>query len=72
MSIAQTHTSEPEIYRDPWRWVWMLSLLLPALVAAGPALMWWSSEVTALWWPLLFLYVAVPLADYAEHYGLEG
>jgi hypothetical protein len=39
---------------------------------SGPELMWWFSEATALWWPLLFLYVAVPLADYAEHYGLEG
>jgi alkane 1-monooxygenase len=63
MSIAQTHTPEPDVYRDPWRWVWMISLLSPALVAAGPLLMLWTSEVTALWWPLLFLYVAVPLAD---------
>ena len=63
MSIDQTHTPEPAIYRDPWRWVWMISLLSPALVGAGPLLMLWTSEVTALWWPLLFLYVAVPLAD---------
>jgi alkane 1-monooxygenase len=41
----------------------MISLLSPALVGAGPLLMLWTSEVTALWWPLLFLYVAVPLAD---------
>ena len=50
-------------YRDPWRWVWMVSLFAPALVAAGPLLMWLTGDVTALWWPLLFLYGVVPVVD---------
>jgi len=64
MSSTHTHSPQPEIYRDPWRWVWTLSLLSPALVAAGPLLMLWTADVTALWWPLLFLYGFVPVADW--------
>ena len=61
-----THTRASEknvIYTDPWRWVWLVSLFAPALVAAGPWLMWLTGDVTALWWPLVFLYGVVPLAD---------
>ena len=50
-------------YRDPWRWMWMLSLFVPAFVAMGPWLMQWAGDAKALWWPLIFLYVVVPLAD---------
>ncbi|MFM7698362.1 MAG: fatty acid desaturase, partial [Limnohabitans sp.] len=50
-------------YRDTWRWVWLVSLFAPALVATGPLLMWWTGEGWALWWPLVFLYGVVPLAD---------
>ena len=40
-----------------------MSLFAPALVAAGPLLMWLTGDVTALWWPLLFLYGVVPMVD---------
>ena len=62
---APTQPNEStEIYRDRWRWVWLLSLLSPALVATGPLLMWWTGDAVSLWWPLVFLYGLVPLADW--------
>ena len=53
----------PEVYRDPKRWVWCFSLVVPALIGLGPLLMLWLGDPLMLWWPLVFLYVAVPLAD---------
>ena len=53
----------PEVYRDPKRWVWWFSLGVPALIGLGPLLMLWQGNPLMLWWPLVFLYLAVPLAD---------
>ena len=53
----------PEVYRDPKRWVWCFSLVVPALIGLGPLLMLWLGDPLMLWWPLVFLYVVVPLAD---------
>ena len=53
----------PEVYRDPKRWVWWFSLAVPALIGLGPLLMLWQGDPLMLWWPLVFLYLAVPLAD---------
>ncbi len=53
----------PEAYRDPKRWVWWFSLAVPALIGLGPLLMLWQGDPLMLLWPLIFLYVAVPLAD---------
>jgi alkane 1-monooxygenase len=50
-------------YRDPKRHAWLLSLLVPAAVGAGPALWLWTGVDAVLWWPVLFLYVVVPLVD---------
>ena len=36
---------------------------VPALIGLGPLLMLWQGNPLMLWWPLVFLYVAVPLAD---------
>jgi alkane 1-monooxygenase len=59
-----THTMPPpEVYRDPKRWVWWFSLGVPALIGLGPLLMLWQHNPLMLWWPIVFLYVAVPLAD---------
>jgi alkane 1-monooxygenase len=63
MPPSRPNSAQLAVYRDPWRWVWLVSLFAPALVAAGPLLMWWTGDVVALWWPLLFLYGVVPLAD---------
>jgi alkane 1-monooxygenase len=53
----------PEVYRDPKRWVWWFSLGVPALIGLGPVLMLWQGNPWMLCLPLVFLYVAVPLAD---------
>ena len=53
----------PVVYRDPKRWVWWFSLAVPALIGLGPLLMLWQGDPLMLWWPLVFLYLAVPLAD---------
>ena len=59
-----THTfPAPEAYRDPKRWVWWFSLAVPALIGLGPLLMLWQGNPWMLCLPLVFLYVAVPLAD---------
>lgn len=53
----------PEVYRDPKRWAWLFSLAVPALIGLGPVLMLWQGDPLMLWWPLVFLYLAVPLCD---------
>jgi alkane 1-monooxygenase len=53
----------PEVYRDPKRWAWWFSLGVPALIGLGPVLMLWLGNPWMLWLPVVFLYVAVPLAD---------
>jgi len=53
----------PEVYRDPKRWAWWFSLGVPALIGLGPLLMLWQGDPLMLLWPLVFLYLAVPLAD---------
>ena len=56
-------TPQPEVYQDPKRWVWWFSLGVPALIGLGPVLMLWQGDPRMLWWPMVFLYLAVPLAD---------
>jgi alkane 1-monooxygenase len=51
-------------YRDAKRHAWLLSLLVPAAVGAGPALLLWTGEPLTLWLPVLFLYGVVPLLDW--------
>ena len=50
-------------YRDRKRYAWLLSLVVPALVGAGPALYLWSGKVWHLWLPIIFVYVVVPIFD---------
>lgn len=51
------------VYRDPKRWAWWFSLLVPFSIGLGPLLMQWTEQAYMLWWPFVFLYVAVPLLD---------
>jgi alkane 1-monooxygenase len=53
----------PGVYQDPKRWAWWFSLLVPFSIGLGPLLMQWTEQAYMLWWPFLFLYVAVPLLD---------
>jgi alkane 1-monooxygenase len=50
-------------WRDPKRGAWLLSLLVPLSVAAGP-LLWQRHPATVmLWLPVVFLYLVAPLLD---------
>ncbi len=58
-----TATTAPA-YRDRKRHAWALSLAVPALVGAGPLLMLASGSALALWGPVAFNYLLVPLIDW--------
>ena len=58
-----TTTPDRRVYRDPKRWAWWFSLLVPFSIGLGPLLMQWTEQAYMLWWPFLFIYVAVPLLD---------
>jgi alkane 1-monooxygenase len=50
-------------YRDRKRHAWLLSLVVPLTVAAGPLLWWWHPTTAMLWVPVVFVYVVAPLLD---------
>lgn len=52
-------------YRDRKRFAWVVSLLVPLLIAAGPALWWWHPHTLMLWLPVFFVYGIAPLLDWA-------
>jgi alkane 1-monooxygenase len=57
-------TPEPATgYRDRKRWAWLLSLLVPLTIAAGPVLWLWHPMTVMLWVPVLFTYGVAPLLD---------
>lgn len=51
-------------FRDRKRHAWLLSLLVPSLVGAGPLLAWLGDDARLLWLPLLLVYVLLPLLDW--------
>ena len=50
-------------YLDRKRYAWLLSLLVPAFVCAGPLLYFATQDVRALWAPVLLTYVIIPVLD---------
>ncbi len=50
-------------YRDHKRFAWVLSLLVPLTIAAGPLLWLWHPVTLMLWLPVVFTYVIAPLLD---------
>jgi alkane 1-monooxygenase len=50
-------------YRDRKRYLWLLSIFVPALMNAGPLLYLLSHDVVMLWVPVAFNYIVMPLAD---------
>ncbi|TXK64920.1 alkane 1-monooxygenase [Alkalisalibacterium limincola] len=50
-------------WRDGKRHAWLLSLLVPALVGAGPLAWLWLGHDLVLWAPLVLVYVLLPLLD---------
>jgi alkane 1-monooxygenase len=51
-------------YRDRKRYLWLLSIAVPALMNAGPLLYLDWQDVRALWLPVAFLYIVMPFADW--------
>jgi alkane 1-monooxygenase len=51
-------------YVDRKRHWWLLSVLIPLVPLASIGLMNWSGREWALWLPLAFLYVVIPLLDH--------
>ena len=62
MLQAQRPTTPP--YRDRKRYAWLLSLVVPCTVGAGPALMVWTGNPLARWAPVAFCYLVAPLLDW--------
>ncbi len=59
-----SHTADAS-YRDPKRYAWLLSLLVPALAGAGPLLYLATGETGLLWLPVILVYLLLPLLDLA-------
>ena len=51
-------------YRDRKRYLWLLSIFVPALMNAGLLLYLLSRNVLMLWVPVAFNYLVMPLADF--------
>ncbi|MFY7866631.1 MAG: alkane 1-monooxygenase [Roseateles sp.] len=65
MPSPAPHSPDPATpYRDRKRYAWLMSLLVPASVTLGPALLSWSGDARILWLPVAFLYGIVPLIDW--------
>lgn len=57
-------SGQPQPYRDRKRNAWVLSLLVPLFVAAGPLLWFWVPHPAMLWIPVLFVYGVAPAIDW--------
>jgi alkane 1-monooxygenase len=55
----------PTPYRDPKRHTWLLSLLVPGALGAGPLAYLWLHQLWVLWLPVAVVYLALPLLDAA-------
>lgn len=51
-------------YRDNKRLAWIVSLLVPLSIAAGPLLWQWHPITLMLWIPVVFTYLVAPLLDF--------
>ncbi len=51
-------------YRDHKRLAWIVSLLVPLSIAAGPLLWQWHPITMMLWIPVVFTYLVAPLLDF--------
>jgi alkane 1-monooxygenase len=57
-------TTETPAYRDAKRPAWLLALLVPSLIGAGPLLAELAGDPRWLWAPLILAYVLLPLLDW--------
>ena len=54
----------PTPYRDPKRYAWMFSLLVPCTVAVGPLLVLATDQLWMLWLPVALFYLVLPALDF--------
>ena len=65
MDITLAPAAPPSApYRDRKRYAWLLSLLVPCSVGIGPAMMVATGNPAALWIPVAFFHLVVPLIDW--------
>jgi alkane 1-monooxygenase len=60
-----TFPHPPTLYTDRKRYAWLLSLLVPVSIAAGPLLWQWHPTTLMLWLPVMLVYLVAPLLDMA-------
>jgi len=58
-----TAAAMPASWRDPSRYRWLLSLLVPSLVGAGPLLFIGFGDARLLWLPVALVYIGLPVLD---------
>lgn len=63
MTSASSAAALQMPYRDPKRYLWVFSILVPLTGALGPALLAWTGDARWMWLPPVFLYGVVPLLD---------
>ena len=63
MLSSPSYTSGEVVYQDAKRFGWLLSLMIPAIIASGPLFYWATGSALSLFIPALVTYVGIPLAD---------
>lgn len=64
MNYSASLDPSAEPYRDRKRYAWIFSLLVPCTVLIGPGLMITTGDARALWIPVTFFYLVMPLMDW--------
>src|SRR4051812_24587631 len=66
VSAMSSHALSPGLvqYRDRKRYLWLLSIAVPALMNVGLLLYLASHRLSMLWLPIAFLYIIMPAADW--------
>ncbi|MDF1781675.1 MAG: alkane 1-monooxygenase [Alcanivoracaceae bacterium] len=56
-------TPSGETYRDRKRYLWAVSVIVPAIALIGPAVFFATGNALWMWAPLAFYYLGIPLLD---------
>ncbi len=60
-----TQTMSPSNWKDSKRYLWILSATIPALMFVGWGLYAWTGSELGFWFGFVFLYVIIPILDFA-------
>jgi alkane 1-monooxygenase len=64
LPIPPSSPAPVQPYVDRKRFAWVLSLLVPLLIATGPLLWFWYPHTLMLWLPVFFVYGVAPALDW--------